>query len=43
MREKQANINNYMIGPIIPKVMYIILKHKKGSQNIYTILNQNKD
>ena len=32
-----------MIGPIIPKVMYIILKHKKGSQNIYTILNQNKD
>ena len=43
MRKKQANINNDMIGPIIPKVMYIILKQKKCSQNIYTILNQNKD
>ena len=43
LRKKQANINNNMIGPIIPKVMYIILKHKKGSQNIYTILKQNKD
>ena len=32
-----------MINPIIPKVMYIILQQKKGSQTIYTILNQNKD
>ena len=31
-----------MISPIIPNVLYIILKHKKGSQNICAILNQNK-
>ena len=43
MREKQSNINSNISGPIIPKVIYIILKQKKGSQNIYTVLNQNKD
>ena len=32
-----------MTGPIIPTGMYIIFKQKEGSQNIYTILNQNKD
>ena len=42
MRKKQANISNNMIGPIIPKVMYIILKEKKGSQNIYTVLIKTK-
>ena len=32
-----------MIGPVIPHIVSTLLKHKKGSQNIYTVLNQNKD
>ena len=32
-----------MIGPILPKAIKSILKQKKGSQNIYIVLNKNND
>ena len=40
MRKKQVKNNRNLIGPLIPKVMYIILKQKKSSHNIYAVLNQ---
>ena len=44
LKGKNINeINNNMIGPVIPHIVSTLLKHKKGSQNIYTVLNQNKD
>lgn len=43
MRSKHVNLNHTMSGPIIPKVLFTILKQKKGSQNIYDILNENAD
>ena len=30
-------------GSIFPKIFQLILKQKKGSQNIYKILNENND
>lgn len=43
IRNKDAKVNTNMIGPIIPKLICSILKQKKGSQNIYNILNQNAE
>lgn len=43
LKKKGGYIKNNMFGPIIPKLIYTISKQKKGSQNIYNILNQNKD
>lgn len=43
LRDTDGNLNSGVQGPIIPKVCSTLLKQKKGSQNIYNILNQNKD
>lgn len=43
LRSRNVNIDSNMTGPIIPRLIYTILKQKKGSQNIYEILNQNKE
>ena len=43
MKNKEAHIDSNMTGPIIPKLVHTILKQKKGSQNIYEVLNQNTD
>ena len=42
MKNKEIDIESNMIGPIIPKLVHIILKQKKGFQNIYKVLNQMK-
>ena len=43
MRKKgnTGNIDKNIFGPVIPKVVQLILKQKKGSQNIYKVLNKN--
>ena len=43
MKNKETHIDSNMIGPIIPKLVHTILKQKKGSQNIYEVLNQNTE
>ena len=40
-KENADNIDKNMIGPVLPKVVQIILRQKKGSQNIYKVLNKN--
>ena len=40
-KENTGNIDKNIIGPVIPKVVQLILKQKKGSQNIYKVLNKN--
>ena len=42
-KNRKVNIKSYIFGPIIPKLISTILKQKKGSQNIYEILNKNND
>ena len=36
-------LDKNITGPIFPKIVQSILKQKKGSQNIYKILNKNND
>ena len=36
-------LDKNITGPIFPKIVQSILKQKKGSQNIYKILNENND
>ena len=36
-------LDKNIIGPIFPKIVQSILKQRKGSQNIYKILNENND
>ena len=40
-KENTGNIDKNIIGPVFPKVVQSILKQKKGSQNIYKVLNKN--
>ena len=42
-KNRKVNIKSNIFGPIIPKLISTILKQKKGSQNIYEILNKNND
>ena len=36
-------LDKNITGPVFPKIVQAILKQKKGSQNIYKILNENND
>ena len=36
-------LDKNITGPIFPKIVQSILKQRKGSQNIYKILNKNND
>ena len=36
-------LDKNITGPIFPKIVQSILKQRKGSQNIYKILNENND
>ena len=36
-------LDKNITGPVFPKIVQSILKQKKGSQNIYKILNENND
>ena len=38
-KDNEGNTKNNLIGPIFPKAIKSILKQKKGSQNIYNVLN----
>ena len=42
-KNRKVNMKSNIFGPIIPKLISTILKQKKGSQNIYEILNKNND
>ena len=42
-KDNEGNTKMNMIGPILPKAIKSILKQKKGSQNIYIVLNKNND
>ena len=42
-KDNEGNTKMNMIGPILPKAIKSILKQKKGSQNIYIVLNINID
>ena len=40
-KENTGSTDKNIIGPVFPKVVQSILKQKKGSQNIYKVLNKN--
>ena len=40
-KENTGNIDKIMTGPVFPKLVQSILKQKKGSKNIYQVLNKN--
>ena len=42
MKENRVKIEKKQ-GPIFPSIIEVIQKQKKGSQNIYLILNKNHD
>ena len=43
LKNKETHIDSNMIGPIVPKLVHTILKQRKGSHNIYEVLNQNTE
>ena len=43
LRDANGDLRSDVQGPIIPKFISTLLKQNKGSQNIYNILNKNKE
>lgn len=42
-RDKTVETTDFIPGPYIPIYIHLLLKQKKGSQNIYNVLNKNKE